>query len=228
MSDTKLIYITEDDDALRELLAYAVKSEGYDYIAFESADLLLLECQKRVPDLIILDIMLPGTDGIEALRIFRKTYAGADTRILLLTAKGSEINKVTGLDAGADDYITKPFSVLELMARVRAHLRKKTVSVSGGELVLGQLVLNQDARTVTSAGQKVSLTQKEFEILRFLMLNAGNVLEREKILKEIWDYDYLGESRTVDIHIKNLREKLGEEGQKIQSMRGVGYMLTKV
>jgi two-component system alkaline phosphatase synthesis response regulator PhoP len=226
--ENKLIYICEDDDALRELVAYAVKSEGYTLKAFDAAEKLLEECSRCVPDLMVLDIMLPGIDGVEALKRFRQTYAGADTRVIMLTAKGTEGNRVAGLDAGADDYVTKPFSVLELMARIRAHLRKKTVAVSGGVLNCGDISLFQDAREVKVDKKNVVLTQKEFELLRLLMLNTGVALEREKIVKEIWGYDYFGESRTVDIHIKNIREKLGGAGKMIQSMRGVGYMMVRM
>jgi two-component system alkaline phosphatase synthesis response regulator PhoP len=171
--------------------------------------------------------MMPGTDGLTALKIFRDKYKSAGTKIIMLTAKSSEISKITGLDSGADDYITKPFSVLELMARIRANLRKKSVSVENGNLQVNSIILNQESRIVTVCGAEVSLTQKEFELLKFLMINAGNVVEREKLLKEIWGYEYYGESRTVDIHMKNLREKLGAESVAIQSVRGVGYILTR-
>jgi len=222
-----LIYSAEDDDAIRELIEYAVKADGYEIKAFADADTLLLECGKRIPDLILLDIMMPKTDGISALKAFKEKYKAANTRIIMLTARVSEISKITGLDAGADDYITKPFSVLELMARIRANLRKKTISFEDGELKINTITLNQESRTVTVNGKQAALTHKEFELLRFLMLNAGNVVQRDKLLKDIWGYDYFGESRTVDIHMKNLRDKLGAEAEAIQSIRGVGYILTR-
>ncbi len=223
-----LIYCVEDDDSIRELIVYALNSEGFQAEAFSRAEDMLAACASRVPDLILLDIMLPGIDGVAALTKFRETYRSAATRVIMLTAKGSEINKVTGLDAGADDYMTKPFSVLELCARIRAHLRKKASGTPGNELRVNGIALNQEARTVTANGKSVALTQKEFELLRFFMLNAGTVAERETLVKEIWGYEYFGESRTVDIHVKNLREKLGGEGARIQSVRGVGYVLTVI
>ncbi len=222
-----LIYCVEDDDAIRELVVYAASSEGYEIQAFADAETMLDACEKLLPDIILLDIMLPGMDGITALKAFRAKYRSADTRVLLLTAKGTEINKVTGLDAGADDYVTKPFSVLELMARVRANLRKTAVGAQHGELKVNSISLSQQSRTASVDGATVPLTQKEFELLRFLMLNAGVVAERERLIKEVWGYEYFGETRTVDIHIKNLREKLGAEGSSIQSVRGVGYVLTR-
>ncbi|MCL2822130.1 MAG: response regulator transcription factor [Firmicutes bacterium] len=222
-----LIYTAEDDDAIRELVEYAIRSEGYNVLAFADADALLLECDKQIPDLILLDIMMPKTDGIAALKMFKSKYKSADTRIIMLTAKASEINKITGLDAGADDYITKPFSVLELLARVRANLRKIPFAQNSPILRANSISLNKEARVVLINDVEISLTTKEFELLKYLMQNAGNVAQRENILKDIWGYDYLGESRIVDIHIKNLREKLGAEGDSIQSIRGVGYILTR-
>ena len=219
--------MVEDDDAIRELVIYALNQEKLLVKAFVRAEEMLAECAKVVPDLILLDIMLPGIDGIEALKRFRAGYKSADTRIIMLTAKGSEINKVTGLDAGADDYITKPFSILELAARVRANLRKKTIKPAGGELKVNSIVLNQDTRTVSVNAEEINLTRKEFELLRFLMLNAGAATERETLLKEIWGFEYFGETRTVDIHMKNLKRKLGAQSESIQSVRGVGYMLVR-
>jgi len=219
-----LIYTAEDDDSIRELITYALTNEGYDTRAFADADALLLACEQKIPDLILLDIMMPGTDGIQALKVFRQKYKSASTSIIMLTAKTTEVNKITGLDAGADDYMTKPFSVLELMARIRANLRKKTTDVASGEVKIGSVSLNQETRTVIVADKKVTLTNKEFELLKMLMLNAGNVVARDNLLKEIWGYEYFGETRTIDIHMKNLREKLGTSGECIQSIRGIGYL----
>ena len=223
--DRYLIYCAEDDDAIRELVVYAAKTDGHDVRGFNSADALLSACEKRLPDLVVLDIMMPGTDGLTALKNFREKYASADTRIIMLTAKTGEIDRITGLDAGADDYMSKPFSILELLARIRANLRKKMIGQRGGEFRLNSIVMNLNSRGVTVAGEDVRLTYKEFELLRYLMLNVGIVVEREQLLKEIWETEYFGESRTVDIHIKNLREKLKAEGESIRSVRGVGYML---
>jgi len=221
-----LIYIVEDDEAIRELISYAVEGEGYNYKAFDNAIDMLAECKNTLPHLILLDIMLPNLDGVEALKKFRENFSASDTRIILVTAKNSEIHRIQGLDAGADDYVVKPFSVLELLARVRANLRKSGGSVNDiGELIAGNLKLCLNTRVVFSSENKIDLTHREFELLKFLMLNAGAVVDREKILQEVWGYEYTGESRTVDIHIKNLRQKLGDNGEKIESVRGIGYRI---
>ncbi|MCL2176565.1 MAG: response regulator transcription factor [Firmicutes bacterium] len=227
----RLIYLAEDDDTIRELIVYAASSEGYDIKAFSNADLLLRECEKQMPDLILLDIMMPGTDGITALKKIREREQGGEPHIILLTAKVTEINRIKGLDAGADDYITKPFSVLELMARIRASLRKKDkssgVGIKSGKLEVNDIVLCLDTRSVSVSGRLVPLTLKEFELLKFLMQSVGVVVEREVIFKKVWGDEYFGETRTVDIHMKNLRGKLGEASSAIQSIRGVGYILLR-
>ena len=220
-----LIYSVEDDDSIRDLIAYAVKSEGYEIKSFVTAEDMLAETERIAPNLILLDVMLPKTDGIQALKILRDKYKSADIKIIMLTAKTSEINKVAGLDAGADDYMTKPFSVLELLARIRANLRKKSAELEDGEIKIGGVSLNQSSRTAAAGGREINLTAKEFELLKYLMLNAGAVVPRDKLLKDIWGYEYFGESRTVDIHIKNLREKLGDFGALIESVRGAGYIM---
>jgi len=220
-----LIYNAEDDASIRELIGYALASAGYEIVSFETAEEMLSALDKRLPDLIILDVMLPAMDGIEALKIIRSKYKNVGIKIIMLTAKTSEVNKITGLDSGADDYITKPFSVLELVARVKAQLRKFTLSASGDTISFGGMCLNTASRTVISDGEEITLTYKEFEILQILLKSAGNVVARESILKEIWGYDYFGDSRTVDIHIKNIRAKLGDNGSCIVSVRGVGYVL---
>ena len=222
-----LIYSVEDDDAIRDLIAYALKSEGYEVKSFADAESCLAEAEKTLPELILLDIMLPGKDGMETLKILREKYKSANLKIIMLTAKASEINKVQGLDAGADDYITKPFSVLELAARVRANFRKKNAGIDGGIIKIGVVTLNQNSRMAVADGDVLRLTAKEYELLKYLMLNAGTVAERDKLLKEIWGYEYFGESRTVDNHIKNLREKLGAAGSMIESVRGSGYILSE-
>ncbi len=215
------VYCVEDDPGIRELVNYALKSEGFITKVFERAEDMLIECEKELPNLILLDIMLPGIDGIDALKILRQKYSSAPLRIIMLTAKTGESSKVDGLDSGADDYITKPFSVLELIARVKAHLRG--VKTDGDIIELGDITLDAKSRTVKVGGKNVVLTAKEFDILRHLMLNAGAVLSREDLVKDIWGFEYFGESRTVDIHIKNIRSKLGASGEAIQSIRGVGY-----
>ncbi|MCL2798647.1 MAG: response regulator transcription factor [Firmicutes bacterium] len=220
-----LIYHVEDDASIRELMQYALANAGFEVVSFEAAEEMLGAFEKRVPDLVILDIMLPGGDGIETLKAIRRQYAGVGVKVFMLTAKASEVNKITGLDLGADDYITKPFSVLELIARIRAHLRQAAAPVKDGVIVAGGIRLNPAARTVFSSDVPVSLTGKEFELLYALIKKAGDVVTREELVRDIWGYEYFGDSRTVDIHIKNLRAKLGDNGDCIVSIRGVGYRL---
>jgi len=214
-----LIYSVEDDESIRELISYALVNAGFQVASFVTAEEMLGKFEKEIPELVILDIMLPGLDGLEALKKIREKHK--DVKVIMLTAKKAEHNRVQGLDSGADDYITKPFSVLELVARVKAHLR--TATKSGGEIVCGGVVINPSARTVTSKGKLATLTYKEFELLLALVKKAGTVISREELLQEVWGYEYYGESRTVDIHIKNLRTKLGTSGNCIVSVRGVGY-----
>jgi len=220
-----LIYSVEDDASIRELINYALSNAGYEVLSFESAEALMPVLKRRIPDLIVLDIMLPGADGIETLKQIRAEYMGVGVKILMLTAKSSEINKITGLELGADDYMTKPFSVLELTARVKAHLRQFTALPKDGILTADGIKLNPSTRTVVADGEPVTLTYKEFELLHTLMKNAGAVISRESFVREIWGEEYFGDSRTVDIHIKNLRAKLKAGGGRIVSVRGVGYVL---
>ncbi|MCL2796680.1 MAG: response regulator transcription factor [Firmicutes bacterium] len=221
----RLIYHVEDDPSIRELIQYALVNAGFEVKSFESAEEMLSAFSLCLPDLVILDIMLPGTDGIEALKAIRAHYAGVGVKVFMLTAKASEVNKITGLDYGADDYITKPFSVLELIARVRAHLRQAAAPLKDGTIVAGGIKLNPSAHTVFSDEAPVELTGKEFELLYALVKKAGEVIKREDLVRDIWGYEYFGDSRTVDIHIKNLRGKLGKNGDCIVSIRGVGYKL---
>ena len=214
-----LIYSVEDDESIRELIGYALTNAGFKVVSFLAAEGMLEAIKAETPDIIILDIMLPGVDGIEALKTIRAK--NKNVKVIMLTAKKEEYNKIHGLDSGADDYITKPFSVLELVARVKAHLRN--VPTSGGIIAHGTLIVNPSARTVTAGDQLVTLTYKEFELLLALIKRVGVVVSREELLREVWNYEYYGEDRTVDIHIKNLRSKLGSHGDCIVSVRGVGY-----
>ncbi len=227
---SSLIYVTEDDANIRELLRCTLESFSYEVGCFETAEELLEACGKTLPALFLLDIMLPGGDGISTRRLLRRRPDTKGIPILMLTAKASEADKVTGLDSGADDYITKPFGVLELTARVRAALRRK--EENGGDatsqLTHKELAMDLDKRLVTLAGQPVELTLKEFELLKLLLENATRVLTREELLNTIWGYDYIGESRTLDMHIKTLRQKLGDEADApsyIKTVRGIGYTL---
>ncbi|MDR2090990.1 MAG: response regulator transcription factor [Clostridiales bacterium] len=221
----QLIYGVEDDESLRELIKYTLTNDGYEALMFANAEDCLEAFDKRQPSLLLLDIMLPGMDGMEALKIIREKYKNLNVKIIMLTAKNSEINKISGLNGGADDYMTKPFSVLELTARIKAHLRQRAVSVGGGVIEFAGIGLNAASREARAGGEPLNLTYLEFELLKILLENAGTVLERERLLREIWGMEYFGESRTVDIHIKNLRAKMGGYGACIVSARGLGYVL---
>ena len=221
-----LIYITEDEENIRELLRCTVENFGYRARCFETAEELLGAMREETPALILLDIMLPGMDGVTALRQLRQDPAAAGTQVLLLTAKSGEVDKVRGLDCGADDYITKPFSVLELSARIRAALRRVGTIPETPDLLAGRRVaLDVKNRETRVDGQPVELTLKEFELLKILM-ETGRLVEREELLDRVWGYDYVGESRTLDMHIKTLRAKLGDSADDpkfIKTVRGVGY-----
>ena len=221
--DKQLIFMVEDDESIRELVKYALESENFDVSAFENAETMLAALKEKKPKLILLDIMLPGMDGIEALKIIREEYKTVNIKVIMLTAKNSEINKVSGLNLGADDYITKPFSVLELVARIKANLRKYAVELSEDILSYKQLKIHTASREVFIGETKINLTMKEFDLLKTLLYNLGNIVEREKLLEKVWGYEYFGQTRTLDIHIKTLREKLGEYGKFILTYRGVGY-----
>lgn len=224
---SKRIYITEDEEDIREVIRCTLESFSYEISAFENAEDCLEAAQKEPPDLILMDIMLPGMDGITALKQLKTQRQTKGIPVIMLTAKSSEVDKVTGLDGGADDYITKPFGVLELAARVRAALRKSETYAPKPEILsAGDITLDPNKRMVTQNGQPVELTLKEFELLRMLMENRDRVLPRETLLDKIWGYDYMGETRTLDMHVRTLRGKLGDNGEiqrYIKTVRGVGY-----
>ena len=227
------IYCVEDDESVRELVIYALQSSGFEAQGFVNAEEFFPVLKNNVPDLILLDIMLPGIDGIEILKEVRKNPKTQHTPIIMLTARGSEYDKITGLDNGADDYVTKPFGVMELIARIKAVLRrsakinvaqdKATNDLSAGN---GLLVLNHDFHKVYVNNEEVILTLKEFELLNLMMSNPEMVFTREQIQDKIWGYAFDGESRTVDVHIRTLRQKLGNCGNLIKTVRGVGYRLS--
>lgn len=219
------IFIVEDDENIRELVLYALKSAGFDVAGFERGEEFWCKMQKESPGLILLDIMLPGEDGIAILKKLRQDTKTDRLPVIMLTAKGSEYDRVKGLDLGADDYITKPFSVLELISRVRTVLRRSGDKQEDALLSFKSITLDTLRRTVSAGGEVVVLTYKEFELLRFLLANKGIVLTRDKIMNVIWEYDFEGESRTVDMHIKTLRQKLGAAGEEIKTIRGVGYKI---
>lgn len=218
------ILVVEDDESIREMLRYYFKSVGYEVRSYESGEAMLAgEAGQECPTLAILDIMLPGMDGLEILRRLRSDRERAKMPVILLTARTSEMDRVTGLESGADDYVVKPFGIMELQARVKAVLRRAYPQGEERQLRCGNLEVDPAARTVKKGGEAVELTFKEFELLRLLMSHQGVALTRDDILQAVWDYDYTGETRTVDMHIKTLRQKLGEE--YITTIRGVGYKM---
>lgn len=223
----ELIYVIEDDDNIRDLIRIALEGFGYRVKAFESAEEGLAAMEREKPDLAVFDWMLPGMDGVSAIKRIRCTDTGMP--ILLLTARDKELDIVIGLDGGADDYMTKPFGVLELSARIRTLLRRRS-KAPVTEDVISQDIISVDRKTreVTVDGAKVELTLKEFELLTYLLENKARVVTREELLNHIWGYDYDGETRTLDMHIRTLRQKLGAEaGAMVKTIRGVGYRLLK-
>lgn len=222
----KNIFITEDDDSIRALVKVAL--EGYDHNVydFETAEEALEMAEKVKPDLAIFDIMLPGMQGTEAVKKLRQNDKFKKLPIIILTAKDSEIDKIIGLDSGADDYVTKPFSVMELMARVRSQLRR-TEEQPVNYKELGVLKINTDTREVFVNGEQAVLTFKEYELLIYLIDNTYRVVTRDELLNKIWGYEYTGETRTIDIHIRTLRQKIGPAGEYIKTIRGMGYRISK-
>ena len=223
----KWIYYVEDDTSIRELVLYALKTAEFQVMGFENAASFYKRMKEQQPDLILLDIMLPDEDGVGILKKLKSRPDTENIPVIMMTAKSSEYDKVLGLDSGADDYITKPFGVMELISRVKAVIRRSDRSKgSAGEVLkIGELVLDEQKHEVYARGQEVSLTFKEFELLSYLMKNRGLVLSRDKILNTIWNYEYEGESRTVDVHIGSLRQKLGTCGDFIKTIRGIGYKI---
>ena len=223
----KWIYYVEDDTSIRELVLYALKTAEFQVMGFENAASFYKRMKEQQPDLILLDIMLPDEDGVSILKKLKSRPDTENIPVIMMTAKSSEYDKVLGLDSGADDYITKPFGVMELISRVKAVIRRSDRSKgSAGEVLkIGELVLDEQKHEVYARGQEVSLTFKEFELLSYLMKNRGLVLSRDKILNTIGNYEYEGESRTVDVHIGSLRQKLGTCGDFIKTIRGIGYKI---
>ena len=223
----KWIYYVEDDTSIRELVLYALKTAEFQVMGFENAASFYKRMKEQQPDLILLDIMLPDEDGVSILKKLKSRPDTENIPVIMMTAKSSEYDKVLGLDSGADDYITKPFGVMELISRVKAVIRRSDRSKgSAGEVLkIGELVLDEQKHEVYARCHEVSLTFKEFELLSYLMKNRGLVLSRDKILNTIWNYEYEGESRTVDVHIGSLRQKLGTCGDFIKTIRGIGYKI---
>ncbi len=219
-----LIYIVEDDESIREIETIALKNSNYIVSAFENANEFYKKLDELVPDLILLDVMLPDESGYDIVRKLRKRPATQDIPIIMVTAKTTEMDMIKGLDGGADDYIKKPFSIMELITRVKALLRR-TAKEEPKLLKLDDLVIDHERHVVTVNNEPVDLTYKEYELLRLLMGSQGIVMTREVIMRSVWDTDFEGETRTVDMHIKTLRHKLGDYGSRIKTVRNVGYVI---
>lgn len=219
-----LIYIVEDDESIREIETIALKNSNYIVSAFENAKEFYKKLDELVPDLILLDVMLPDENGYDIVRKLRKRPATQDIPIIMVTAKTTEMDMIKGLDGGADDYIKKPFSIMELITRVKALLRR-TAKEEPKLLKLDDLVIDHERHVVTVNNEPVDLTYKEYELLRLLMGSQGIVMTREVIMRSVWDTDFEGETRTVDMHIKTLRHKLGDYGSRIKTVRNVGYVI---
>lgn len=223
-----MIYLVEDDDSIRELVLYTLHTTGFEAEGFRNAADFWQALEKELPQLVLLDIMLPDEDGLHILKRLRAGAETADLPVMMLTAKSSEYDRVVGLDSGADDYLPKPFGMMELVSRVRALLRRAAKPAAEDKLfTAGSLAVDAKRRAVTVDGEPVILTYKEFELLCYLLENRGVVLSRDQILTKIWDYNYSGETRTVDVHIRTLRQKLGDAGALIETVRGVGYRLAQ-
>ncbi len=222
-----MIYIVEDDESIRDMEIYALKSAGYSAVGFEDGKTFLEALEQRLPRLVLLDIMLPGEDGLSLLKTIRLDHRTRSLPVIMVTAKDTELDMVRGLDGGADDYITKPFGIMELLSRVKALLRR-TEKEPERVLSFREICLNDDTHTVTANGTECILTYKEYVLLKYLMENPGMVLSRDRIMDRVWETDFEGESRTVDMHIKPLRKKLGNAGKYIQTVRNVGYKIGEV
>ena len=219
-----MIYCVEDDAGIRELVVYTLKNTGFEAIGFNSAETFYKELENNLPQLVLLDIMLPGDNGIEILKEIRKDSRKKNIPVIMLTAKSTEYEKVIGLDSGADDYITKPFGMMELVSRIKAVLRRFENDNDSGEVICYKNVrLNPSSYKVFVKDEAIDLTLKEFNVLKMLLENIGTVMTRDILLEKIWGYDFVGETRTVDVHIRTLRAKLGDEGNIIETIRGVGY-----
>ncbi|HBL83926.1 MAG: DNA-binding response regulator [Clostridiales bacterium GWF2_38_85] len=221
-----MIYYLEDDKNIRELVVYTLKMAGLDVIGYPNANVFWKAVKESIPELILLDIMLPDADGIDILKRLRQNQTYVNIPVIMVTAKGAEYDKVVGLDLGADDYISKPFAMMEFVSRVKAVLRRTGAKANITQLIASGVYLDAEKHTVTANGDEVILTLKEFELLKMLIENQGFVLTRDKLLNQIWGYDFDGETRTVDVHIRSLRLKLGSCGDIIETIRGVGYKVS--
>ena len=219
-----MIYCVEDDSSIRNLMVYTLSASGFEAEGFEDSTGFFAAMERKKPELVILDIMLPGQDGLEILRTIRSHSTTAGIPVIMATAKGTEFDKVQGLDMGADDYLVKPFGMMEMVSRIKAVLRR-TAPKGPSVLRMGSLTMDLQAHTVKVEDTLVTLTLKEYDLLQLFMENPGRVFTRDQLISAVWDTDYLGETRTVDVHVGTLRTKLGVCGEYIQTVRGVGYRM---
>ena len=220
-----MIWCVDDDNTIRDIEVYTLTQTGFEAKGFADGISMLEALKTEKPELIVLDIMLPGKDGVEILKEIRSNPETRKIPVIMATAKGTEMDKIQGLDTGADDYLVKPFGVMEMVSRIKAVLRRYEPDEKEEVLSIGEITLSDKEHLVTVNGEKVVLTFKEFEILKLFMSNPGIVFSRDKLLSKVWGIDYLGESRTVDVHIKTLRQKLGDAGALIETVIGVGYKM---
>ena len=223
-----MIWCVDDDNTIRDIEVYTLTQTGFEAKGFSDGISMLEALKTEKPELIVLDIMMPGMDGVEVLKEIRSRTDTRKIPVIMATAKGTEMDKIQGLDTGADDYLVKPFGVMEMVSRIKAVLRRCTPEEVTDIISIAEITLNDKEHTVSVNGENVALTFKEFEILKMFMSNPGVAFSREKLLSEVWGIDYLGESRTVDMHIKTLRQKLGESGKRIETVIGVGYRMEGV
>ena len=222
-----MIWCVDDDRTIRDIEVYTLEQTGFQARGFADGPSMLKALDAEIPDLIILDIMMPEMDGTEVLKNLRSNAKHKDIPVIMATAKGTEMDKIIGLNSGADDYLVKPFGVMEMVARVNAVLRRTKKDVSSQALTVGGILLKEQEHRVIVAGDDVILTHKEFDLLKLFMQNVGMVFSRDKLMSELWGLEYVGESRTVDMHIKTLRQKLGSAGGQIKTVIGVGYKLER-
>lgn len=220
-----MVWCVDDDSTIREIEVYTLEQTGFAARGFADGVSMLEALKDEIPELIILDIMMPELDGIEVIKRLRSEPLYKDIPVIMATAKGTEMDKIGGLNMGADDYLVKPFGVMEMVARVKAVIRRSVKTVESDGITVGSITLKEKEHKVISDGEKVELTHKEFEILKLFMQNPNMVFSRDKLMSEIWGMDYIGETRTVDMHIKTLRQKLGSAGSQIKTVIGVGYRL---
>ena len=220
-----MIYVVEDDDSIRDIEMYTLNSTGFEVRGFSDGTAFFAALEEQIPDLVILDVMLPGDDGVTILKKLKESNSAKNLPVIMATAKGMEYDKILGLDSGADDYLVKPFGMMEMVARVKAVLRRSAPKNDSRILSFGGFQMNIDEHTVHVDGERVDLTLKEFDMLRLFMTRPGMVFTRDQLLSDVWGIDYDGETRTIDVHIRSLRQKLGDAGNMIKTVRGVGYRL---